>query len=133
MAEEIKKPKIQKTEEDIWDELRRLMRSVPFLSKILEKFNILSILLGVISFFILGLLLSLIGLFFGIIAKREKQKWAIWGIVLNSVSLGGLIIFWTTKDILVGNYQVLTKTIVEVASFAFLMVVLRFFEKKEKK
>ena len=54
----------------------------------------------------------------GIIAKKDKQKRAIWGIVLSALSIGMVLIYWIMEDVLVGNYQSLIKAIIFTIIFA---------------
>jgi len=59
-----------------------------------NSFGVASVVLGligaVLGVFVLPIVLSILGLIFGIIQyKKEKNSWAIWGIVL---SLAGIVI-----------------------------------------
>ena len=129
------KEKINKSEkEDIFDELRRSidelrrsMKSSPFLAKVLEKFNIFSILIGVISFFVYSLMFGSIGLVLGIIAKKDKQKGAIFGIILGALSISLVLIYFIVEDISVGNYKFLIKAIIFTIIFA-VMKLAGFFD-----
>jgi len=123
------KEKIKTQKEDIFDELRRLMKSFSFSDKILKKFNIFSILIGVISFFIFGFIFGFIGLILGIIAKKDKQKGAILGIILNTLSISLLLTYWIIRDISAGNYKYFITAII----FSIISVVMKlsgFFEQK---
>jgi len=70
MEEKIKESK----KEDIFDELRRLTESSFFSHKILKNFNIFSILIGIISFFVFTLLLGLVALILGGFFERKNVQ-----------------------------------------------------------
>lgn len=96
------------------------MESSSLSRKILKKFNILSILIGITGLFVATIFTSTIALILGIIAKRDKQKGAIIGIILGALGPGLLFICWIIEDISVGNYEALTSGIIAVATIFIL-------------
>ena len=125
MKEKINKP----GREDIFDELRRLMKNSPLSTKALEKFNIFSILIGVISFFVYSLIFGSIGLVLGIIAKKDRQKGAVFGIILGTLSISLVLTYWIVKDISASNYEFLITAII----FTIISVAMKlagFFDRK---
>lgn len=118
MGEEKQKLNKESNKEDIFDELRRLMKSSSLSTKVLERFNIFSILMGAISLFVYSLTFGSIGLVLGIIAKRDNQKGAILGIVLSTLSISLVLTYWIAKDISTGNYEFLVTAIIFTIIFA---------------
>lgn len=65
-----------------------------------NSFGVASVVLGligsVLGVFVLPIVLSILGLIFGIIQyKKEKNAWAIWGIVLSLVGiLISVLLLW---------------------------------------
>jgi len=83
----------------------------------------------VISFFVFGLIFGSIGLVLGIIAKKDKQKGAVFGIIFGALSISLVLTYWIVKDISAGNYKFLITAII----FTIISVVMKlagFFDRK---
>jgi hypothetical protein len=74
-------------EHSIFDEIDELMKKSKLSSKILKKFSIFSIVIGIGSMFMptksIALVTCLIAIVIGIVAKRDKQKLAVVGIIIG--------------------------------------------------
>ena len=85
-----------------------LLAQYKFSKFLLERFNILSILIGAISFFRFAIFLAPLSLLLGIIAKNENQKAAIFGIILGVIGLFSFFILLALlllEDVQTGNYE----------------------------
>ncbi|MFA4880795.1 MAG: hypothetical protein WC650_04210 [Candidatus Doudnabacteria bacterium] len=125
------KEKNKKSEEkDIFDEFLIIVKHFRITNVLLKKFNIFSIAIGIISFFIYSLLLGLIALILGIIAKRDKERGATFGIILSILSISLVLIRWIIEDISTGNYRSLIKAIIMIIIFTVLKFG-GFFDRKK--
>ena len=95
-------------------------------------FNIFSISIGVINFFIFSLLFGLLGIVLGIISKRDKQKGAILGIILNTLGTSLLLASWIVADLTEGNYQAIITAII-FTIFSVTLKLLGFLNSRNNK
>ncbi len=103
--------------ENIFDGLLREMKKSPFSYKLLKKFSILSICLGVASFLGSYIILSYLAFILGVVAKKDAQKGAIFGIALGTIGMSLSIFDMIRLTTLLGRYDLILVIIVVILSF----------------
>ncbi len=82
------KTKKEENNETLLQILRRRFKN----NKVFNHFGAVSVIFGIIGFFIASLILGVFAIVSGVMAKREKQKFGIIGIVLGIIDIIGMIV-----------------------------------------